>query len=204
LIALAAVMGMILPAGSLPLAIFSFIGDPVIALLLSVLVAVYTLGIRRNKGMKEVMSGIEKSIGGIAMILLIIGGAGAFKEVLVDSGVGDYISELMKDVAVSPLILVWGIAAVIRVSLGSATVAGLTTAGIALPIIGTTDVSPELMVLATGAGSLMFSHVNDGGFWMFKEYFGLSIRDTMRSWSIMETIVSVIGLIGVLVLDVFI
>lgn len=204
LIAFAAIMGMVLPEGSWLLATFSLIGDPVIALLLSVLVAIYTLGIKRNKGMREIMESIEKSVGGIAMILLIIGGAGAFKEVLVDSGVGDYISELMKDIAISPLILVWGIAAIIRVSLGSATVAGLTTAGIALPIIGTSDVSPELMVLATGAGSLMFSHVNDGGFWMFKEYFGLSIRDTMRSWSIMETIVSVVGLIGVLVLDVFI
>src|SRR3546814_5946029 len=118
------------------------------------------------------------------MILLVIGGAGAFKEVLVDSGVGDYISGLMKDIPVSPLILAWGIAAIIRVSLGSATVAGLTTAGIALPIIASTHVSPELMVLATGAGSLMFSHVNDYGFWMFKEYFGLSIRATIKSWSV--------------------
>lgn len=203
LIGLAAVMNIILPAESALLGAFLLIGDPVIALLLSVLVAIYTLGIRRKKGMKEIMKTVEDSIGGIAMILLIIGGAGAFKQVLVDSGVGQYISEWVKDTTISPFVLVWGIAAVIRVSLGSATVAGLTTAGIALPIIASTNASPELMVLATGAGSLMFSHVNDPGFWMFKEFFGLSIKDTIMSWSIMETIVSVMGLVGVLLLNLF-
>lgn len=204
LIAFASLMNIVLPKDSFWLSVFALIGDPIIALLLAVLVAIYTLGIRRQKKMKEIMKTIESSIGGIAMILLIIGGAGAFKQVLVDSGVGTYISSMMEGATVSPLVLVWGIAAIIRVSLGSATVAGLTTAGIALPIIASTNASPELMVLATGAGSLMFSHVNDPGFWMFKEYFGLSIRDTIMSWSIMETIVSVMGLIGVLILDVFI
>lgn len=204
LIAFASLMNIVLPKDSFWLSVFSLVGDPIIALLLAVLVAIYTLGIRRQKKMKEIMKTIESSIGGIAMILLIIGGAGAFKQVLVDSGVGTYISSMMEGATVSPLVLVWGIAAIIRVSLGSATVAGLTTAGIALPIIASTNASPELMVLATGAGSLMFSHVNDPGFWMFKEYFGLSIRDTIMSWSIMETIVSVMGLIGVLILDVFI
>ena len=101
----------------------------------------------------------------------------------------------------SPLLLAWGIAAFLRVCLGSATVAAITTAGIVLPVIGATGVSPELMVLATGAGSLMFSHVNDPGFWMFKEYFSLSIPQTMATWSIMETIVSVAGLLGVLALS---
>ena len=204
LIAFATIMEIVLPSGSLLLNLFSFIGDPVIALLLSVLLAIYTLGLRRKMEMKAIMKVFEESIASIAMILLVIGGAGAFKEVLVDSGVSEYISELLKDMTISPLVLVWGIAGIIRVSVGSATVAGLTTAGIALPIIATTNVSPELMVLATGAGSLMLSHVNDPGFWMFKEYFGLSIRDTIRSWSSMETIVSVVGLLGVLVLNQFI
>ena len=204
LIAVATIMDVVLPSGSPLLSFFGFIGNPVIALLLSVLLAIYTLGIRRKKKMKDIMNVFEESIASIAMILLVIGGAGAFKEVLVDSGVGGYISELLKDMTISPLILVWGIAGIIRVSVGSATVAGLTTAGIALPIISSTNVSPELMVLATGAGSLMLSHVNDTGFWMFKEYFGLSIRDTIRSWSAMETIVSLVGLIGVLTLDQFI
>lgn len=203
LIALAAAMTFVLPEDSTLLSVFLLIGDPIIALLLSVIVAIFTLGIDRNKNMKEIGTTIEESIGGIAMILLIIGAAGGFKEVLVDSGVGDYVSEMVSGSTISPLVLVWGIAALIRVSLGSATVAGLTTAGIAIPIIASTNASPELMVLATGAGSLMFSHVNDPGFWMFKEYFGLSIKDTIMSWSIMETIVSVMGLVGVLILNIF-
>jgi Gnt-I system high-affinity gluconate transporter len=99
-----------------------------------------------------------------------------------------------------PLFLGWLIAAVIRVAMGSATVAGITTAGIIAPLVITTNTDPNLMVLAVGSGSLMFSHVNDSGFWMFKEYFNLSMKDTFRSWSLMETIVSVMGLIGVLVL----
>jgi Gnt-I system high-affinity gluconate transporter/Gnt-II system L-idonate transporter len=180
-----------------------FIGDPVIALLISVLVAIYTLGLKRGKTMPEVMQIITNSITGIAMILLIIGGGGALKQVLVDSGVGNYIAALGKEMRVSPLVLAWSISALLRVCLGSATVAGLTAAGIVLPVMVSTGANPELMVLATGAGSLMLSHVNDPGFWMFKEYFGLSLAQTFSSWSLMETIVSVMGLLGVLLLDVF-
>lgn len=201
LIALASILLFIIPVGSPVLPLVTFIGNPIIALLISVFVAIYTMGIARGKTMKVIMGNLEEAVRSIAMILFIIGGAGAFKEVLVDSGVAEYISGWANKLTFSPLILVWGIAAAIRVSLGSATVAGLTTAGIALPLIASTNASPELMVLATGAGSLMFSHVNDPGFWMFKEFFGLNIRDTIRSWSIMETIVSVVGLLGVLVLD---
>lgn len=201
LIAVASALAIVLPADARLLPAVAFIGNPIIALLISVLVAVYTMGIARGKRMKDIMVNSEGAVRSIAMILFIIGGAGAFKEVLVTGGVGDYIAGWSSRLTFSPLILVWGIAAAIRVSLGSATVAGLTTAGIALPLIASTDTSPELMVLATGAGSLMFSHVNDPGFWMFKEYFGLSIRDTIRSWSVMETIVSVVGLLGVMVLD---
>jgi gluconate transporter len=181
----------------------TFIGDPVIALLISVLVAIFTLGLNRGKTMPEVMQIIVNSITGIAMILLIIGGGGALKQVLVDSGVGNYIAQLGKEMQVSPLILAWSISALLRVCLGSATVAGLTAAGIVLPVMGSTGANPELMVLATGAGSLMLSHVNDPGFWMFKEYFGLTLPQTFSSWSLMETIVSVMGLLGVLLLDIF-
>jgi gluconate transporter len=181
-----------------------FIGDPTIALLLSVLLAVYTLGLARGRKMDEIMRTLTTSITSIAMIMLIIGGGGALKQVLVDSGVGTYITTLVDTFNLSPLVLAWGIAAFLRVCLGSATVAAITTAGIVLPVIGATGVSPELMVLSTGAGSLMFSHVNDPGFWMFKEYFSLSITQTMATWSIMETIVSVVGLLGVLTLNLFI
>ncbi len=203
-IAVSSSLLLVLPAGSQVSGIVSFVGNPVIALLISVFVAVFTMGIARGKTMKAVMDSLEDSVRSIAMILFIIGAAGAFKEVLVDSGVGDHIAAWAGNLSFSPLILVWAIAAIIRVALGSATVAGLMAAGIVLPLIGTTNTSPELMVLATGAGSLMFSHVNDTGFWMFKEYFGLSIRDTILSWSLMESIVSVVGLLGVLVLDIYI
>ncbi len=181
--------------------IIAFIGDPVIAMIISVIVAIFTLGINRDRDMVEMMKSLESSIKSIAPILLIIAGAGALKQILIDSGVSEYIASLLKDVSISPLILAWGITAVIRVSVGSATVAGLTSAGILMPLIEQTGADANLMVLATGAGSLMFSHVNDSGFWMFKEYFNLSVMDTIKTWSVMETIVSVVGLLGVLALN---
>jgi Gnt-I system high-affinity gluconate transporter len=182
----------------------AFIGDPVIILLISLLFATYVLGIRNGHSLKSIMSYYSDAVKDIAVILFIIAGAGALKQVLVDSGVSNRIAEQLGHLPISPLILGWFIAAVIRVCLGSATVAGLTAAGIAAPLVANGLANPELMVLSVGAGSLMFSHVNDSGFWMFKEYFNLSVKDTIRSWSVMETIVAVMGLIGVLVLDLFI
>ena len=181
-----------------------FIGNPVIAMLISVLVAIYALGISRRKKMPELMSSVSSSVSSITMILLIIAGAGALKQILVASGVSDYIGALLNGSSISPLILAWFIATVIRVCVGSATVAGLTAAGIALPLIQNTGVSPELMVLAIGSGSLMLSHVNDGGFWMFKEYFNLTVKETLSTWTVMETTVGIMGLIGVLILNIFI
>ena len=184
--------------------IIVFIGNPVIAMLISVLVAIYALGISRGKKMPELMNSVSSSVSSITMILLIIAGAGALKQILVVSGVSDYIGALLNGSSISPLILAWLIATVIRVCVGSATVAGLTAAGIALPLIQNTGVSPELMVLAIGSGSLMLSHVNDGGFWMFKEYFNLTVKETLSTWTVMETTVGIMGLIGVLVLNIFI
>ena len=138
------------------------------------------------------------------MILLIMSGAGALKQLLMDSGVSAEIGDMLTGLDVHPLILGWAIACVIRVCVGSATVAGLTAAGIIMPLMNRPDVNPNLMVLAIGAGSLMFSHVNDGGFWLFKEYFNLSIKDTLKSWSVMETIVAVVGMAGVLILNALI
>ena len=181
-----------------------FIGNPVIAMLISVLVAIYALGISRGKKMPELMSSVSSSVSSITMILLIIAGAGALKQILVASGVSDYIGALLNGSSISPLILAWFIATVIRVCVGSATVAGLTAAGISLPLIQNTGVSPELMVLAIGSGSLMLSHVNDGGFWMFKEYFNLTVKETLSTWTLMETTVGIMGLIGVLILNIFI
>ena len=184
--------------------ILVFIGNPLMAMLIAVLVAIYTLGIARGRSMKTIMDSLSKSISSITMVLLIIGGAGALKQILVDSGVSDYIGSALSGSSISPLILAWLIATVIRICVGSATVAGMTAAGIVLPLTSGTGVSPELMVLAVGAGSLMCSHVNDGGFWMFKEYFNLTIKETLSTWSVMETIVGVMGLIGVLILNQFI
>ncbi|MEZ4808749.1 MAG: gluconate:H+ symporter [Allomuricauda sp.] len=184
--------------------ILSFIGNPVIALLISVLLAIYTLGIAQGKEMGKLMNSLTASVSSITMILLIIAGAGALKEVLIDSKVSDYIAASLQDSSISPLVLAWLIATAIRVSVGSATVAGLTAAGIALPLAGSAGVSPELMVLAIGSGSLMLSHVNDTGFWMFKEYFNLSVKETLSTWTVMETLVGIMGLVGVLVLDTII
>lgn len=185
--------------------VMEFIGDPNIAMLLSVLAAIYFLGMRRGSKIPAIMKQLEEAFKSISVILLIIAGSGIFMQVMSDGGVSIYIGQILKDMQLSPLILGWLIAAIIRVCIGSATVAGLTTVGIMLPILGINQhIRPELMVLSIGAGSLMFSHVNDGGFWLFKEYFNLSLKQTFLTWTVMETIVSVTGLIGVLILNHFI
>jgi Gnt-I system high-affinity gluconate transporter len=181
--------------------ISAFIADPQIVMLISVAVATFTLGIRRGFTMKKIMGFYTEAVKDVSMILLITGGAGALKQILIESGVSNEIADILKGLPLNPLIIGWLAAAVIRVCVGSATVAGLTTAGIIAPLVIQTGVNAELMVLAIGSGSLMFSHVNDPGFWLFKEYFNLSIKDTIRSWSVMESIVSVVGILGVMVLS---
>lgn len=180
-----------------------FISEPSIVMLIALFFATFTLGVNSQRSMSEVMSIYVDAVKDVAIILLIVAGAGALKQVFTDSGVSAQIADLLKSWTVPPLVLGWLIAAVIRICIGSATVAGLTTAGIIAPVVATASVNPNLMVLAIGAGSLMFSHVNDSGFWMFKEYFNLSIKQTIRSWSLMETIVAVVGLAGVMILDLF-
>jgi Gnt-I system high-affinity gluconate transporter len=176
--------------------------EPNFSLLISVLVAIYFLGIKQGKTMPQIGKLLEEAFKNVAPILLIIAGSGALKEIFIVSGTSKYIAGLLLGIDINPLILGWAIAGLIRVCVGSATIAGLTAVGVLLPMIqAQTGLSPELMVLAIGSGSLMFSHINDGGFWLFKEYFNLSIKDTIKTWSIMETIVSIIGLLGVLVLD---
>lgn len=201
LMTLGAVATLTLPAGSKVRQVVEFISDPNLALLISVLVALVLLGLNRGKSMKEVMDLFSASIAGIATILLIVGGGGALKQVLVDSGVSVYITTLFSDMHLSPLFMAWAIAAILRICLGSSTVASLTAGGMMLPLLATTSVKPELMVLAVGAGSLTCSHVNDSGFWIFKEYFNLTILQTLATWTVMETLVSIIGLIGVFVLN---
>ena len=191
-----------LPPGESPLkTVVTLLAEPYIGMLLSVLTAMYLLGIRQGQTIKAITKDLEEAVKAIAPILLVIAGAGALKQVFSDSGTSKYIGSLLADVAIPPLLLAWGMAAFIRVCVGSATVAGLTTVGIILPLVQSQAIKPELMVLAIGSGSLMFSHINDGGFWLFKEYFNLSIGQTIRTWSLMETIVSIVGLLGVLALN---
>ncbi|GGG01917.1 GntP family permease [Paenibacillus aceti] len=181
-----------------------FIGNADVSMLISLLVAVYTMGLARKIPIKNVMESCATAISNIGMMLLIIGGGGAFKQVLIDGGVGDYVAELFQGTSLSPILLAWIIAAILRVSLGSATVAALTTTGLVLPMLGQSDVNLALVVLATGAGSVIASHVNDAGFWMFKEYFGLSMKETFATWTLLETIISVVGLGVILLLSVVI
>jgi Gnt-I system high-affinity gluconate transporter len=184
--------------------VMTFFSAPSVVMLIALIVATYTLGIRQGRKMKEVMSVYVDAVKDIAMILLIIAGSGVFKQVMDESGISADLAGVMQRLPLHPLLLGWLIAAIIRMCIGSATVAALTAAGVVMPLVTQTVVNPNLMVLSLGAGSLFFSHVNDSGFWLFKEYFGLSLKDTFRSWSVMETIVSVAGLLGVLLLSIFI
>ncbi|WP_116127097.1 gluconate:H+ symporter [Lewinella sp. IMCC34183] len=177
------------------------VGDATVALLIGLVVAMVLLGRQTGQSIAALMSRVGPQLAPMAAVLLIIAGGGAFKQVLVDSGTSEYIVEVLSGFNAHPLFIAWVIAAALRITLGSATVAAITAAGIALPLAGTGVVSPELLVLATGAGSLTCSHVNDTGFWLFKEYFGLTVTQTLRSWTVMETLVSLIGLGGCFLLE---
>jgi Gnt-I system high-affinity gluconate transporter len=179
----------------------TFLNEPSILMLIALLIGTYTLGIRQSSSIETVMSIYEEGIKDIAPILLTIGASGALKQILIDSNISSIIIPYFKDLAIYPLVLGWMIAAIIRILLGSATVAGLTAAGILAPMLSSMNVNPNLMVLAIGAGSIFCSHLNDTGFWMFKSYFKVSLKDTFLSWSLMESIVSVMGLLGVLCLN---
>jgi len=204
LIGVSTIAGFILKEDNVVRRILGYVGNPVIAMLLSVLFAVFTLGLARGRKIPDIMNSLTHSVVSITTLMLLIAGAGALKQVLVDSGVSTYIGELLSKSSLSPLFLGWLIATVLRFCVGSATVAGITTAGIVLPLVTGTTVSRELMVLAIGSGSLMLGHVNDGGFWLFKEYFNLTVKDTLRTWTIMETSIGISGLIGVMILSLFI
>ncbi|QLK86436.1 gluconate:H+ symporter [Staphylococcus sp. 17KM0847] len=181
-----------------------FIGTAGTAMMIAVLFAIFSMGLMRGYAMKDVMETLTQAIYPIGMMLLIIGGGGAFKQILIDGGVGDSIEQLFTDVNISPLLLAWLVAAVLRLALGSATVAAISTTGIVLPLLQAADVNLALVVLAIGAGSVFCSHVNDAGFWMFKEYFGLTIKETFLTWSMVETIISVSGLIFVYALSLIV
>ncbi|MBL0154616.1 MAG: DUF401 family protein [Chitinophagaceae bacterium] len=154
--------------------------------------------------MADIMLWIQSAISGIVMILLIITAGGVFKQVITDSGTAKTIAAYSLQWNIPPLLFAWLVTAFLRVMVGSATVAGLTAAGIVAPLLATGNVSPELLVLAVGTGSVFGSHVNDSGFWMFREFFGLSLKQTFMSWTLMESLISVLGLVGVLILNAFV
>ncbi|MEB6339671.1 gluconate:H+ symporter [Mammaliicoccus sciuri] len=186
------------------LGFISFIGEAGTAMLISVLFAIYSMGLKRGYKVTEVMDTLTNAIYPIGMMLLIIGGGGAFKQILIDGGVGKTVESLFTGTAMSPILLAWIVAAVLRLALGSATVAAISTVGIVMPLLESSDANLALVVLATGAGSVIASHVNDAGFWMFKEYFGLTMKETFLSWTLLETVISVSGIIFILFISLFV
>lgn len=182
-----------------------FLGDPVVALLIATVFSFFSLGFARGMNREKILKFTNDCLAPTASIILVIGAGGAFNKVLLDSGIGTYIADLAKESHMSPILLGWGIAAMIRVATGSATVSMMTAAGIVAPIAAAMPgTSPELLVLATGAGSLILSHVNDAGFWMFKEYFGMSVKETLMTWTALETIIATAALVFILILNVFV
>jgi len=179
-----------------------FLGTPLIALLIAVVLAMFTLGRGAGMGVKEVSSSLEASLGPIAGIILIVAAGGGFKQTLVDTGIGQLVADWIAQSGLSVLLLAWLVAVLIRLATGSATVATVTASGILAPLAaGMPATHVSLMVLAIGAGSVFFSHVNDAGFWLVKEYFGMKVGQTIKTWSLMETVLSVTGLVLVLLLN---
>ncbi|RQU49027.1 permease DsdX [Burkholderia cenocepacia] len=189
---------------SLPNNLLRFAGNSDVALLIAVLVSFWTFGAKQGFNRDQIQKFCGECLAPIAGITLIVGAGGGFGGVLRDSGISQQIVETAKHAHLSPLLLGWFVAALMRLATGSATVAMTTACGIVAPIAAASGaaVRPELLVLATGSGSLIFSHVNDGGFWLIKEYFGMTVGQTFKTWSLLETIISVLGLSFTLLLSV--
>ena len=195
----------ILPAEHIFRQWMDFLGHPITALLAALLLAFYTFGSARGFSRQAIMKMLDQSLAPTAAIVLIVGAGGGFKQMLVDTGVGNIIGHLAVQAQISPILLAWLVAAVIRVATGSATVATITGAGIVAPVVGMIPgVNRELLVLATGAGSVILSHVNDAGFWLVKQYFNMTVAETFKTWSMMETILSVVGIILIMLLSLVI
>lgn len=185
--------------------VLKFIGSPFMSLLIALLFSFYTFGFNRNFNLATIGKFCDQSLPAMASILMVIGGGGAFNKVLLDSGVGTEIAQVASAMHLNPIILAWTIAAMIRVATGSSTVSMMTAAGIVAPMMATgTTVPKEIIVLAVGAGALILSHVNDAGFWIIKEYFGMTVTETLKTWTVLETILSVSALIFILILAQFV
>ncbi|MER5650266.1 gluconate:H+ symporter [Streptosporangium sp. NPDC002524] len=199
-----ALADILVPEGNVLRTVLDFLGTPLVALLIAVIVAMFTLGLGAGMDRKAVAKSLEQSLPPIAGILLIVAAGGGFKQTLIDTGIGDLIATWVENSGLSVLLLAWLVAVLIRLATGSATVATVTASGILAPLVANLSVGEtSLLVLAIGAGSLFFSHVNDAGFWLVKEYFGLTVGQNIKTWSVMETIISVTGLVFVLLLSLF-
>jgi GntP family gluconate:H+ symporter len=173
----------------------TFVGDPIVAMLVAVLLGLYFLGFSRGFGRRQILQFCETSLLDVGGVLLVVGAGGGFSRVLIDSGVSKAVEASVSGLSLSPLVLGWLMAAVVRVATGSSTVSIITAAGLAAPLISTNPhVRPELLVLALGAGSLVLSHVNDGGFWLVQRYVRLTVPQTLRTWTLMTTLISLLAL----------
>lgn len=206
LIAVATICSFIFPKNNPVNEFIQFIGAPDLAMLLSLIFAIFTMGLQRNQKMEDISTSLADSIKQISVMLLIIGG-GAFKQVLVDGGISKYISGLFAQTSISPILAAWLITALLRMSLGSSTVAAMTAAGLVVPMahqFGSNSIMATLMVLSIGAGSVFCGHVNDAGFWMIKEYFGLSLKETLLSWTTLTSVLALAGLGAVYAISLFV
>ncbi len=197
-----ALVDIFLAKGNPAYVVLDFLGTPLVALLIAVIVAMFTLGGGAGMGTRGVATSLEQALPPIAGIILIVAAGGGFKQVLIDTKIGDLVASFVSGGGASVLLVGWLVAVLIRLATGSATVATVTASGILAPLVAGLDPgTTSLLVLAIGVGSLFLSHVNDAGFWLVKEYFGMSVGQTLRTWSIMETLISVVGLVFVLLLS---
>jgi GntP family gluconate:H+ symporter len=202
LMVLATVADMTLPENHRGRLWADFLGAPLTAMLAAVLFSFWSFGKRCGFNSAQILKFTEECVGPAASIFLVVGAGGGFSRVLADSGTGKAIADLAQNIQLSPLLLAWLVAALIRVAVGSATVTITMTAGLLAPLVGATPgINVELLVIAIAAGSLILSHFNDGGFWFVKEYYNLTVAQTLKTWTAMVTIMSVLSLLIVLVLD---
>ncbi|KZM53240.1 gluconate transporter [Geobacillus stearothermophilus] len=207
LILLNTVSGVVLPEGNGVRVFLTFLGHPFVALTISTLLAFYLLGQKRGFTKQEVQDIATKSLEPAGIIILVTGAGGVFKQILIDSGVGKVLADMMASSSLPPIVLAFLIAAIVRVSQGSATVAMVTAAGLIAPLIETLGLSGPILgmiVIAIAAGATILSHVNDSGFWLVNRYFGLDVKDTLKSWTVMETLIALVGFAVVLVLSLFV
>lgn len=207
LILMNTVSGVLLEEGNLVRDILTFLGHPFVALTIATLLTFYILGTKRGYSRQEVQDIATKSLEPAGIIILVTGAGGVFKQVLIDSGVGEVLGEMMGDSALPPIVLAFLIAAAVRVAQGSATVAMVTAAGLITPLlemVGMTGAALGLIVISIASGATVLSHVNDSGFWLVNRYFGLDVKDTLKSWTVMETIIGLTGFVVVLIISFFI